>query len=225
MGRVDGRRWIEVAPGRLVRWVEGFAERHDGVAEAGLDAAGGVLTLRGVDGASAECHVPFPPVDGAGAEGARGLAELVAGHAARERAVGVVLVRRGGYAVGVFDGERLTASKVGSRYVQGRTKAGGWSQQRFARRREGQAKELVGAAAEACVRVLLPRVSGLDEVAVGGDARLLDHLRADRRLAPLWSRPPGRTLALTADPRHATLEACAPQLHSIRILINDGTER
>ena len=50
--------------------------------------------------------------------------------------------------MGVASGGRLT-SKVGSRYVQSRTAAGGWSQQRFARRREGQAKELVRGAAAA----------------------------------------------------------------------------
>ena len=56
----------------------------------------------------------------------------------------VVLVRRGGYAVGVASGDRLTAHKVGTRYVQSRTAAGGWSQQRFARRRANQADGLVG---------------------------------------------------------------------------------
>ena len=45
--------------------------------------------------------------------------------------------------------QSLSASKVGSRYVQSRTAAGGWSQQRFARRREGQAAQLVRAAAQA----------------------------------------------------------------------------
>jgi hypothetical protein len=38
----------------------------------------------------------------------------------------------------------LLAHKVGTRYVQSRTAAGGWSQQRFARRRDNQADELVG---------------------------------------------------------------------------------
>ena len=39
--------------------------------------------------------------------------------------VAVVLVRMGGYAVGVFEGERLVASKVGTRFVKGRHKKGG----------------------------------------------------------------------------------------------------
>ena len=36
--------------------------------------------------------------------------------------VAALLVRMGGYAVGVFEGEQLVASKVGSRFVKGRHK-------------------------------------------------------------------------------------------------------
>ena len=56
--------------------------------------------------------------------------------------------------MGVASGDRLTAHKVGTRYVQSRTAAGGWSQQRFARRRANQADGLVGAAVEHAVRLL-----------------------------------------------------------------------
>jgi peptide subunit release factor 1 (eRF1) len=54
-----------------------------------------------------------------------------------DRLVGAILVRLGGYAVGVFDGERLVASKVGQRNVHGRHRAGGSSANRFRRRRGG----------------------------------------------------------------------------------------
>src|ERR1022692_881882 len=48
-----------------------------------------------------------------------GLARLMATHAAADRTVAVLLVRLGGYAVGVFSGSppRLEASKVGTRLV------------------------------------------------------------------------------------------------------------
>ena len=45
-------------------------------------------------------------------------------------------------------------SKVGQRHVQGRTKAGGQSQQRFARRRDNQARAAYEAAAEHAARIL-----------------------------------------------------------------------
>src|SRR6266699_689948 len=61
------------------------------------------------------------------------LARRIAEHACADRTVGVLLVRRGGYAAGVFTGTgpSLAASKVGSRLVQGRSAAGGQSQRRF----------------------------------------------------------------------------------------------
>src|SRR5262245_29342964 len=46
---------------------------------------------------------------------------------ATNHVVAVLLVRLGGYAVGVLDGERLVASKVGSPFVKGRHKKGGSS--------------------------------------------------------------------------------------------------
>jgi peptide subunit release factor 1 (eRF1) len=60
----------------------------------------------------------------------------------------------------VADGGRLTASKVDRQYVQGRTAAGGWSQQRFARRRDNQARAAAADGVDLVVRLLLPRYVG-----------------------------------------------------------------
>ena len=65
-------------------------------------------------------RVPFGPV-GEHSDLRTALLE----HVGRDRFVGAILVRRGGHAVGVFDGRVLRTSKVGRGYVQGRTKAGG----------------------------------------------------------------------------------------------------
>jgi hypothetical protein len=248
--RGAGDRWVEVSPSRFPGWVTGFGERHRGIAAVAFDgsvdsARPDVLTLRGGDGATAACHPPFPPVtafppareapadSAAGAEDASdvdalatdaaavdALAAAVAAHAAVDRSIGVLLVRRGGYAIGLFHGERLTASKVGSRYVQGRSKAGGWSQQRFARRREGQAAQLVGAAADAALRLLVPSAAGLDGVLLGGDTLLLGDLRQDRRLAALWPLVAERQLDV-ADPRLDVLRECGRRARAVRIRIHE----
>ena len=126
------------------------------------------------DGSVAECYPPFPPPGGAsmlaanvGADSATdpagpatpaevaAIAEAFAAHARRPRTVGVLLVRLGGYAAGVFTGYPpvLQDAKVGSRLVHGRSAAGGWSQHRFARRREKQANEALDAAADAAVAI------------------------------------------------------------------------
>jgi peptide subunit release factor 1 (eRF1) len=106
-------------------------------------------------------------------------------HVARERVVGVLLVRLGGHAAGVFEGARLVDSKVGSRLVHGRHRKGGSSSGRFARRREGQARAALDQAADVAARVLVPRAGSLDAVVLGGDSRALEAVLADRRLAPL----------------------------------------
>src|ERR671939_1846569 len=75
---------------------------------------------------------------------------------AADHVVAALLVRLGGYAVGVFDGERIVAAKVGARFVNGRHKKGGSSANRFRRRREEQAQALVGEAADVAARMVQP---------------------------------------------------------------------
>src|SRR6476469_7262825 len=88
---------------------------------------------------------------------------------ATDHVVAALLVRLGGYAVGVFEGERLVASKVGTRFVKGRHKKGGSSAHRFRRRREEQERELLDAAAATAERVLEPYRQQIEHVALGGD--------------------------------------------------------
>jgi hypothetical protein len=85
---------------------------------------------------------------------------------------GLILVRKGGFAIGRVSGEKIVDSKVGQRHVQGRTKAGGWSQQRFARRRENQAEIAYEAAAGHAQRIL----SGCPVVVTGGDHNGVDRV-------------------------------------------------
>ena len=99
---------------------------------------------------------------------------------------GVLLVRKGGFAVARLERERTVESKVGQRHVQGRTKAGGQSQQRFARRRDNQARAAYEAAAEHAARIL----AGVRLVVTGGDHAAVEAVLTDRRLAS-----PGRRTA------------------------------
>ena len=130
----------------------------------------------------------------------------VAAHATAPRAVAVLLVRLGGYAAGVFAGSppELVASKTGSRLVHGRSAAGGWSQHRFARRREKQAAEALDAAAAAAVRVFGSYQGELDAVVLGGDRRTVASLRDDPRLRPYLALATDRFLTVP-DPRLAVL--------------------
>src|SRR6266566_803897 len=108
---------------------------------------------------------------------------------AADHVVAALLVRLGGFAVGVFEGERLVASKVGSRFVKGRHKKGGSSANRFRRRREEQARALIEAAAATALQVLEPWKPRVEYAALGGDRRAVDEvLASEPRLAWLGER-------------------------------------
>jgi hypothetical protein len=228
-GDSGGGRWIEVSPVRFPGWIDAFGTRHGATHEAPLavaaSRAGGDENVIFVapDGAMARCHSPFP---GCWLQQRVGLvasesASAMAAHALAERTVGVLLVRLGGYAIGVFTGSPplLADSKAGSRPVHGRSAAGGWSQQRFARRRDNQASEALRAAASAAVDVW--DGWALDAVVLGGDKRAIAELRQDARLAPHLDLAVPRFLTVP-DPKLAVL-ADTPRLFlAVRIWLTES---
>jgi hypothetical protein len=143
-------------------------------------------------------------------------------HASRDRSVGVIVVRRGGYAAGIFEGPTLVASKVGSRHVQGRTAAGGQSQQRFARRRQKQAREAFEAAADVALRVVGPEAGRLDAVVLGGDRSAVAQVMDDPRLAPLRELVVDEHLSIP-DPKLAVLKDTPKQFRAVRIRLTERT--
>jgi hypothetical protein len=196
----------------LAGWTDRFAERH-GALQVRLEP--GAVVVLAADGASAAIEVPGPALLDSADPLAAAVARLNA-----EFVVGALLVRRGGFAVGIFEGARLVSSKVGRGYVQGKTKAGGWSQQRYARRRANQADQAYAEAAEVVAALLIPRVHDLASVVGGGDQAGVHAVLADRRLAELRPLLQPRVLP-TPDPRLRVLAAFAEQFRAVRITLND----
>jgi len=120
-------------------------------------------------------------------------------------------------------GPALLASKVDARLVQGRTAAGGWSQQRFARRRANQTDAVVAAAADTAARVLLPAAAEVAALVTGGDRGLVDEVLADQRLKPLV--PLRRDALDVGEPTKAVLLTTPQQFRGVDVHIVEPGER
>ena len=190
---------------RVAPWCANFEARHGGATYAAVD---GALRLVGADGSVADLRLPFDtPYNGPAGPAA------LAGAVRPPLSWGVLLVRKGGFAVARLQQAEMRASKVGQRHVQGRTKAGGQSQQRFARRRDNQAQAAYAAATEHAVRVL---DGGVEVLVTGGDRAALDQCLAEPRLLGLVGRLDSRWLA-TPDPRRGVLDAAVVDAQAVAI--------
>jgi hypothetical protein len=180
--------------------VDNFATGHGG---AELDVVDGTLRGLAVDGSHFTAQLPFAAAYAGPAEPAAFAEAAVA-----PASWGVLLVRKGGFAVARLAGTGLAEHKIGQRHVQGRTKAGGQSQQRFARRRDNQARQAYEAAADHAARIL----GGVGVVVTGGDHGAVEAVLADQRLAGLVVVGPWLAVA---DPRRAVLDQAVLDAQSV----------
>lgn len=197
-----GGRIVEVEPERLPRWVANFAERNGGIASHRAD--GDAWTIESNEGPAARVEwtlagglpsawlLDDDPVTAA---------EHLRDYALEPRRIAVLLARKGAYSVGIVQDGRVAVSKTDTAYVQGKTKAGGQSQQRFARRREGQAKAAAKRATEAAAAVLAE--ADFDALVTGG---VVDAILEDPRLRHL---APAAHFGDIAEPKQALLTETA----------------
>ncbi|MGC3953344.1 MAG: acVLRF1 family peptidyl-tRNA hydrolase [Propionicimonas sp.] len=207
-------RTIRVDPDRLEGWITRFADRHGPLdPQPGDDR----LRLTAADGAVAELLLWWGPLP----DGDPVTAAIAAFR--QERTVGVLLVRRKAHGVGVFDGPRLRTGRHHSHYVQGRTKAGGWSQQRYARRRSNQADRAFADAAEDAAAVLLPVLAELDAVVTGGDGAAVRAVLSTPGLERLQElAAAGRhPVHSVPDPNHGVLAGFGATFRAVPIRLNE----
>ncbi|RDV08842.1 hypothetical protein DXK94_16190 [Arthrobacter sp. RT-1] len=199
---------------RLAGWVERFGAAHGGCVLHDDDDG---LRLVAADGAEALLQAPWP-VDGRPGRGSDAV-ERLASLASQPRRLGLLLVRRGGYGLGIAAEGQLLASKAGTRYVQSRTAAGGQSQQRFARRRSNQADALVEAVAVQAAEVF--GRGSFEYLLPGGDRALADQVLAHPALQE-YARLPRLAYLDVAEPKAAVVKKAAADACSVRVQVTDA---
>jgi hypothetical protein len=195
------RRTAFVPADRLSGWVARFSGAHGGLA-ATEDTDDGVM-LRMHDGSVALLSPPWPD-DGRPGRGADVLERLTS-LALQERRVGIVLVRRGGYAVGVAVGGKLLAHKVGTASARSR---GGDAGAAVAERAAQEAARIFGAA-------------NFEYLATGGDKLLVESAMAAPALRQ-YARLTRLAPLAVVDPKMDVLTRAAADFCSIRIRITDA---
>ncbi len=185
---------------RLTGWAERFAAAHQGLASTTDTDDGVQLAMR--DGATALLTPPWPD-DGRPGRGA-GLVERLASLASQERRLGLILVRRGGYGVGVAVAGKLVASKVGTASARSR---GG-----------DQGAVVVERAASEAAKVFAGQ--GFEYLATGGDKQLVESVLGAASLRFVAGRPRLAPLTVT-DPKMAVLQKAAADFAAVRVQITE----
>jgi hypothetical protein len=203
-------REVLVVPARVERWVENFGTRHG---EFSLAVEDGALTGIADDGATFVARPPF----GSSYDGPP---DVAAFHRSLEPPAhwGILLVRKGGFAVARLTGDTIEESKVGQRHVQGRTKAGGQSQQRFSRRRDNQARAAYEAAAGHAHRILTGPLTAL---VCGGDRTAVEQVLEDPQLRR-WSKLRVEPWLAVPDPRRSVLDQAVVDAGSVAVTVTDA---
>lgn len=189
-----------LSPDRLPGWIARFTDAHDGLAATEDTDKGVLLTL--CDGSSALLCPPWPD-DGRPGRGAD-LVERLASLASQERRMAIVLVRRGGYAVGVATGGTLLVHKVGTASARSRGGDPGTA--------------VAGRAAQEAARILAGQ--SFEYIATGGDKPLVEAVLSSPPLRTHAKRPRLAPLPV-ADPTSAVLHKAAADFCAVRVWISD----
>lgn len=207
---------VSVGPERLSGWIDRFRQGHG--ATTWTTSADQVL-LTAADGAHARLLNYWEPLEADASPGA------AVRHFTRDRRFGLVLGRKGSHAVGIAEGAQLVVSKVDTSYVQGKTKAGGWSQQRYARRRGNQTDKAIADTVERCLTRLVPEVATLDAVVCGGDSTFVGAVLEDPRLRGLAALRSGHPTLPVPDPRLEVLKDAVIAALAITIDLDEAAIR
>jgi len=159
---------------------------------------------------------PFPPEDRVSSSGFD--VEPLRSLLLRDLTIALVLVRLGAYAVGVFRGEELVSSKVGTGHIHSRHKKGGSSQRRFERGREKQIEYFFE---RVCTRTrdrLAQYLGEIEHVFYGGERHTVREFRRQCRFVTALDDRVSARLLNVREPRQATLEAAIEEVWASQVI-------
>jgi len=136
----------------------------------------------------------------------------------QELTVALILLRLGAYSVGVFQGEKLISSKVGTGLVHSRHRQGGSSAHRFERHREKQMEYFFTRVCGHVREHLEPHLQQLDYVIYGGERHTLLSFRKQCEFLQQLDDRVLSTMLNVREPRRATLEAAINQAWSSEVV-------
>jgi hypothetical protein len=136
----------------------------------------------------------------------------------KELLLGLVIVRLGEYGIGVFRGEKLLSSKVGTGLVHSRHRQGGSSSHRFERHREKQMETFFTRVCLHAREQLEPFVKQLDYILYGGTREtILDFRKQCHFLDELDKRTLDRLLNIR-EPKQSGMVEVIQEAWSSRVI-------
>lgn len=136
----------------------------------------------------------------------------------KEFIIGLVLVRLGEYGIGIYKGEQLLTSKVGTGLVHARHRQGGSSSHRFERHREKQMETFFTNVCAHARQQLEPYARQLDYVVYGGTRETILDFRKQCHFLHEFD---GRTLDVLLnirEPKQSGLEEGIKEAWSSRVI-------
>ena len=143
----------------------------------------------------------------------------------QELTVALILLRLGAYGIGVFRGERLISSKVGTGLVHSRHRQGGSSAHRFERHREKQMEYFFTRVCGHVREHLESHLRQLDYVIYGGEKHTLLSFRKQCAFLQQFNDRTLGTSLNVREPKQATLEAAISQVWSSTVVQWQETEQ
>jgi peptide subunit release factor 1 (eRF1) len=136
----------------------------------------------------------------------------------QELRVALILLRLGAYAVGVFQGEKLVSSKVGTGLVHSRHRQGGSSAHRFERHREKQIEYFFDRVCGHVREHLEPNLQQLDYVICGGERHTLLSFHKQCEFLKKYDDRILESRLNVREPKQASLEAAISQVWSSEVV-------